>query len=215
MRKLLLLALAALAVPAASHAQVQLGVRVGYAPAMGDAAKDLKMKDFGVKAQIPIQLEAGYRVTPDLVAGLYGSYGIGQTDSSGFFGACGAGGVSCSGSTLRFGVQGLYTFSAVKAPLVPWAGVGLGWEQAKTKISVGGATGEFTLDGVELALQVGGDYRVSEQLSVGPYVMFSLGQYRNAKVTNNVDPTFNRSGSIEQKATHEWFGFGLAGKFNL
>ena len=217
MRKLILLGtIAALLVPAASHAEgFQLGLRVGYAPAMGDAAKDLKMNDVGVKAQIPVQLEASYKVTPDFAAGVYGSYGLGQTDSSGFFGACGASGVSCSSSTLRVGVQGLYTFNQVKTALVPWLGLGLGWEQAKTKISGGGVTGEFTLDGYELALQAGGDYKVSDQFSVGPYIMFSIGQYQNGKVTNNVDPSFNRSGSIDNKSTHEWFGFGLAGKFNI
>jgi outer membrane autotransporter protein len=215
MRKLVLIAVAALAVPATSLAQFQLGARVGYAPAMGDAAKDFKMKDFGVKSQIPIQIDASYRATPDLAVGVYGSYGIGQTDSSGFYGACGVSGVSCSGSTLRFGVQGLYAFNQVQSVLVPWLGLGLGWEQAKSKISGGGVTGEFTLDGYELALQAGGDYKVSDQFSVGPYVMFSIGQYRNAKVTNNYNPAYNVSGSIDEKANHQWFGFGLAGKFNL
>ncbi|MCK7470275.1 MAG: hypothetical protein MZU95_05310 [Desulfomicrobium escambiense] len=37
----------------------------------------LKMAD-GVKAQIPFQLDAGYRVTPEITIGAYGSYGIGQ-----------------------------------------------------------------------------------------------------------------------------------------
>ncbi len=218
MRKSLILmgALAALLVPTASRAQVQLGLRLGYAPAMGDAAKDAKMKDFAIKSQVPIQLDAMYAVNRDIAVGGYFSYGFGQVDGGAFEGACDISGVDCSGSNMRVGIQGFYTFNQVKSALVPWAGVGFGWEQTKVKLSGGGATADLTASGWELLnLQLGGDYKVSDQFSFGPYVMFSLAQYGTAKLTNNVDPSFNMSGSIDEKAMHEFVAFGVRGKFDL
>jgi hypothetical protein len=201
MRKLLMLA--ALLVPMASQAQVQLGLRVGYAPAMGDVQKDQKMSD-GVKAQIPIQLDAVYKVTKDIGVGGYFSYGFGQFASD----ACPTG-EDCGASVMRFGVQGLYTFNQLKAPLVPWAGLGIGYELGKA--SVGDL--DLTYSGFEFAnLQVGGDYRVNEQFAVGPYLQFSIGQYSKVKAESG---GLSASADIEETAMHQWFGFGIRGSFDL
>jgi hypothetical protein len=213
MRKLLMLgSLVALLVPAASHAQFSLGLRLGYAPAMGDAAKDQKMSD-GVKSQIPIQLDGTYRVTRDVAVGGYFSYGFGQADLGGL---CDVGGVDCSANVMRFGVQGTYTFNDVKAALVPWAGVGFGYEIGNAEAKDATDKVEFTYSGFEfLNVQVGGDYRVNDQFSVGPYLSFSVAQYSKAKVENSLTPALNFDGDITDKGVHEWFGFGIRGKFDL
>lgn len=204
MRKLLMLgSLIALLTPMASHAQVSLGLRLGYAPAMGDAAKEAPMKDI-VKSQIPIQLDALYRITPDIAAGLYFSYGIAQLNSD-MSDACDAAGVSCSASNMRLGLEGRYTFNSVKAPMVPWAGVGFGYEWSTIKGSMGGLSADATTTGLEfLNVQVGGDYRVNDQFSVGPYLQFSVGQFSSVE-----------GESITDKGIHQWLGFGIAGKFDL
>jgi hypothetical protein len=205
MRKLLLIA--ALLVPVASQAKVQLGLRLGFAPAIGDAAKDVKMKEFTNKSQIPIQLDALYKVNKDIGVGAYFSYGVGQVDYAG----CDA--ADCSGSVMRFGVQGHYTVNQLKLPLVPWAGVGFGYEIAKDTIDDAGGKLETTLSGFEfLNLQVGGDYAVNEKFAVGPYLQFSVGQYSKAKFESG-GASVDRD--ITDKAMHEWFGFGLRGKFDL
>jgi hypothetical protein len=210
MRKLLMLA--ALLVPMVSQAQVSLGLRVGYAPAMGDAQKDQKMSD-GMKSQIPLQLDALYKVTKDIAVGGYFAYGFGQVDIAG---VC-VSGVDCSGNVMRFGVQGHYTFNQLTAPLVPWAGVGFGYEIGKAKAEATGiGSMEFTYSGFEfLNLQVGGDYRVNEQFSVGPYLQFSLAQYSKQKIDDTTGFVGNFDGDVEEKAMHEWFGFGIRGKFDL
>lgn len=223
MRKLFLLgSLIALLVPTASRAQFQLGLRLGYAPSMGNAAEEsgesLKMKDVSLKSQIPIQVEGSYKLSKDLAAGLYFSYGFGQTDAGlgeALVGTnlCDQSGVDCSGSSFRVGVQGLYSFSSVSAPLVPWVGVGLGYESTTTKMKAPGGEVTIDLNGFELALQAGGDYRVTDQFSVGPYVMLSIAQFQNGEIEAN-GTTF-ASGSIEDKTLHQWFGFGVAGKFDL
>ena len=99
MRKLLFAGLVALLVPTASHAQFQLGLRVGYAPAMGDAAKDAKMSDVSLSSQIPLQLDANYKLDKDFAVGVYFSYGFGQVDNKAFGDACGVSGIDCSGSS--------------------------------------------------------------------------------------------------------------------
>jgi hypothetical protein len=203
MRKLLMLSLVALLVPMTSQAQVSLGLRVGYAPAMGDAAKDAPLKD-GVKSQIPIQLDALYKVNKDIGVGAYFSYGFGQIGSA-LKDECDAAGISCSVSSMRLGLQGAYTFNEVKAPLVPWAAVGFGLEWMTVKGSYGGVSGDATTTGFEfLNLQLGGDYAVNPQFAVGPYVQFSVGQFSSVE-----------GNSITEKGMHEWLGFGVRGKFDL
>ena len=194
MRKLVLASLVALLVPTASFAQFQLGARIGYAPAMGDAYKEAPMSD-GVKSQIPLQLDALYKVMPDLAVGAYLAYGFGQLNSD----VC-PDGLSCSATDLRLGFQAVYSFNQVKAPLVPWAGLALGYDIATVKVE------SFSTDttGFDLALQAGGDYKVNDQFTVGPYLQVVVGQYGSVEGTD-----------IPEKALHQWLGFGVAGKFSL
>jgi hypothetical protein len=207
MRKLFTIAVLAL-LPLAAEAQLNLGLRLGYAPAMGDAMKDAKMSE-GVKSQIPIQLDAMFGVTPDLSVGAYVSYGFGQLAS----GACDAG-VSCSASDTRFGLQGLYSFNAAGAAFVPWVGAGIGYEVASYSMEADGEKLEFDLSGWEfLNLQAGANYRVNDRVSFGPYVQFSVGQYSSAEVTMPGVGSF--SGDIPEKGVHQWFGFGVRGSFRL
>jgi hypothetical protein len=209
MRKLLVLA--ALIVPMVSQAQVSLGLRAGYAPAMGDAVKDSKMSD-NTKSQIPLQLDALYKVTKDIGVGAYFAYGFAQVGDPG----CDEAGVDCSANVMRFGVQAHYTFNQLKSPLVPWAGVGFGYEMASIEATFPGGKANIDASGFEfLNLQVGGDYAVSEKFAVGPYLQFSLAQYSKLKVEDTSDPTENFDGSITDKGLHQWFGFGLRGKFDL
>jgi hypothetical protein len=200
----------ALALPTASRAQVSLGLRLGYAPAGGDFQKDAKMSD-GIKAQIPIQLDALYKVNPNIGAGLYFSYGFGQLASD----ACETG-ADCSANDIRIGVQGLYTFNVEGAAtkFVPWAGLGLGWERGSTKMTGGGADATLSSTGYEFNIQLGGDYKVNEQLSVGPYVMLSVGQYSSVKF-DGFGPLMDGSHDIEDKGLHQWYNFGLRGRFDL
>ncbi|HEX9244456.1 MAG TPA: hypothetical protein VF875_18610 [Anaeromyxobacter sp.] len=218
MRKVLFAGLVALLIPTASLAQVQLGLRLGYAPAMGDAAKDAKMTDFSLSSQIPIQVDAAYKFNADFSAGLYFSYGFGQVDNKAFESlvgqqVCGANGITCSGSALRFGAQGNYTFNQVTGPIVPWAGLFLGYESVTTDLSGGGSSGSIELTGYELGLQVGGDYKVNEQFSVGPYLTYSFGQYQNVEA--KVNGQSFASGSITDQAMHSWLSIGVMGRFNL
>jgi hypothetical protein len=219
MRKLFVTAALAL-LPLAAQAQFNLGLRLGYAPAMGDAEKDLAMSDV-IKSQIPIQVDAMYTVAPDVAVGAYLSYGFGQVD---FDGMCDLGGVDCSGRSTRVGLQAAYTFSNASPTFLPWVGAGFGYEWGSMTAELGGFKAEQKARGFEfLNLQAGGDYSVNEKFSIGPYLQFSVAQYSSYETSI---PTFDdttgdflgnveASGSIEDKGLHQWFGFGFRGKFAL
>jgi hypothetical protein len=228
MRHTLLLAVLTLAVPSVSHAQLQLGGRLGYAAAMGNALEHARtgekigMKDYSLKSQVPLQLDVGFKVSPEISLGGYLGYGFGQVDDAYLqkaFGRqiCGAdagdGKIACTGSAWRIGVQGFYTFATANAPLVPWIGLSLGRESAtaEAKDSTGGVTVKLT--GYELGLQLGGDYRVADGFVFGPYVGLSFGKFSDAEIT--VTGSSSTSQSIDKTAWHQWLGFGLRGMFTL
>ena len=148
----------------------------------------------------------GARVSPFPTARMWGgyfSYGLGQVD----YPACDAPGTSCSGSDLRLGLQATFTF-ANAAKFNPWFGLGFGWEKASDTREGPGYTYDFSYSGLEfLNLQVGGDFKVTEKFAVGPYAMITFGSYSTME-QNGVSADMN-------SATHEWYGFGVRGKFDL
>lgn len=205
MRKLLMVAVLAL-VPALSQAQVSLGARLGFAPAGGKVGGDIDMSDYTVKSQIPLQLDLMFRVSPEISLGGYFSYGIGQVDYGGD-GACDV--ADCSGSVLRLGLQAFYTFNTASPQYAPWLGAGFGWEQANDTIELLGEKFESSYSGIEyLNLQGGMDFKVNPQFSVGPYFMLSFAEYSEAEEGGT-------SFDITNKAMHQWFNFGVRGKFDL
>jgi hypothetical protein len=212
MRKLMILggALTAFLLPAAAEAQVTLGARLGYAIAGGDAVKDGKLSDL-LKGTIPIQLDVGYAVIPDLTIGAFVSYGFGRLAKD-VKDACDADSVDCSVSSTVFGVQGLYSFSSVSPTLVPWVGLGVGYESMKFKASLGGESATVTYTGWELAkLQAGADYKMGS-MRVGPFLSYSFGQFGKAKLEGGGQ---SESADITDKGTHTYLTIGVRGQFGL
>lgn len=192
----------------AQESGLQLGARLGYGIAMGDAQKDAKMSD-GVKSQIPIWIDAGYRIDESIMVGAYFQYGIAQLADK----SC-PDGADCSASDMRFGLQGHYHLSPGES-MDPWFGLGIGYEMASMKVSAGGAEMTGTMKGFEFAnIQAGLDFQAAEGLGVGPFVSFSLGQFSSMK-TEAPDPIGTKEGDIKDKAMHQWLVFGVRGAFNL
>ncbi len=191
---------AVLVLPAPAHAQFTLGARLGFAPGMGDATKGDPLKDT-VKSQVPIQLDALYTLAPDVAAGLYFSYGLGQLGGAASQ-DCSA---SCSVRITRLGIEGTYTFGKADLPLVPWVGLGIGYEWQRLEASFAGISGTVTTSGFEFVnVQVGGDYRVGRQVAFGPYLLFSLGEYSSSD-----------GHAIADTAIHEWLHLGVRATFDL
>jgi len=211
MRKLVLAAVAvvALAVPAASRAQFQLGARVGYAWASGDAFQGTSLAD-AISTQVPIQVDVGFKVMPGLTLGAYGSYGFGQKGS--LIKSLCTGASSCSDPTdIRFGVQALF---ALPLPiLAPWVGIGTGYEQTHFKASgvplLGGQGLSATFSGWEyFNLQAGADVLSIPTFGLGPYVQYSLGQYSSLSGVRDLIGT-------PGKTNHSWFTIGVRGNFSI
>lgn len=188
----------------ALHSGLELGLRTGYALPLGDALKDIKMKD-GVSGKIPLQLDIGYRVMPQLYVGAFFEYGI-MLQSSRIKDFCDAAKLDCSASTLRFGANVQYHF-LTQGTILPWAGVGAGYE------IFSGKTGDLksSYSGLEfLNVQLGGDFLATSSLRIGPVVGFSLGQFSSRKFGNESNDIPD-----EGKAFHQWLTLGIRGAYGL
>ncbi|ACG75048.1 LigA [Anaeromyxobacter sp. K] len=205
--------LAALLLPTASSAQVSLGLRLGYAWGLGDVGggggDKLKMSDW-VDGQVPIQVDALFRVTPDLAVGPYFSYGFARAGGD-LKSTCDVSGVDCSAYVMRLGVEGIYTLPRA-GTLAPWLGLGIGYEWNRLKAEGGGENLTMKWKGVEwLNLQAGMDFFVAPQLRTGPFLMLSLGRYDKGDASGVI----SGGGSINDKKFHEWLQVGWRGQFDL
>ena len=218
--------------------KLQLGVRLGYALPAGNAygaqtlssgsfavsTPELKLSD-EVNGQIPILIEAGYLITPNLLIGAYGQYGFVSTKDD-----CGA---NCSAHDFRAGIQGQYRFLPFEN-IDPWVGIGVGYEALSESgditDSFAGQSNSFhyesSLTGWELfQLQGGVDFRVANAFTLGPFASVSFTEY--TRTHDELDPTPiavgaagvqgspNGDQSLSNKTIHEWVNLGLRGTFGL
>ena len=135
---------AALAFAPSAHAQFALDLKVAYAIPMGDAfiseGVNQALSD-NLSGAMPLGIDARYRFTPNLSAGVYFQYSPAFVKSS----ACDPG-ASCSASNVRLGIEAVYGFMP-EAGFNPWVSLGTGWEWATFKQSAGGVDVSATLDG--------------------------------------------------------------------
>ncbi len=200
------------AAPSKSEGGFSFGLRLAYGIPLGDADASAPLGDV-YKGEIPIWIDAGYHFRNWFV-GLYFQLGIAVVNKDKALGAgvCTASGVSCSGSDVRLGIEGMYSFSPGQS-FNPWVGLGLGYEWAHLHGEGPGGSADLDLKGWEfLNVQLGGDFMVSSIFALGPYVAFSLAQYGTLTVTSG---GASLSGDITDKKIHGWLQFGVKGTFNL
>ena len=204
--------------PAMASAQASIGLRAGYAIPSGDLQKDSKLSD-QLKGSIPIQLDLLYRVAPRTAVGLYGSYGFGQVasalkDRTMLLVGPGA---SYTAATWRAGVEATHAF--LDGPIVPWVGIGSGIEIGTYKVENGGASIKGNTRGWEwVNLQAGGDWVIAPSFSAGLYVQYAIGQftYQGGEVSGTGMFDGSAGGGLGSDAsTHQWFTFGLRGRFDM
>jgi hypothetical protein len=162
--------------------------RGGYGLPWGEVVKGLELGDI-YKGSAPGWIEVGARGDRTFL-GLYFQY------AAAFVKDCPPG-MSCSGYTMRAGVEILHSLLAPTARFSPWLGAGIGWEGLKLK--AGGNSVSFSA--FEFAnLQLGGDVRVSRSFSVGPYATVSFARYLQAEGETIED---------RDRANHAWLQMGL------
>ena len=188
--------------PAKSESGFTMGLRLGYAIPMGDAAGLATMDDF-FGGSVPLWVDLGYRIDRSMFIGAYLQYAFGTVGDP-FNATCTASGIDCSASTLRIGAEFLYKFMP-DASFAPWVGVGIGYEVTSITASVAGASASTDFSGFEFVnLQLGGDFKVGSNFALGPYVALSVAQYSTVAGATGFS-----------KGTHEWLQFGLKGTFDL
>jgi opacity protein-like surface antigen len=194
---------------------IEVGLRTGYGLALGSAAggnPGQNMSDY-IGGEIPIWIDAGYRLAnPNLFLGAYFQYGIGFTSGQTST-ACSQSGVSCSANILMYGIQAHYHFMPDNQ-FDPYAGLGIGLENANLNVSAGGQSAGSGASGWDFAiLQAGADYRgLMDGLGLGAFINFGLGQYNSASQTVGGQ---SQSASIQNQAMHEWLMFGIRGVYDI
>ena len=114
----------------------ELGGRIGYAIPLGDIAADDDddLKDY-VSGHVPIWLDIGGRVTPNIMVGGYLSVGPGFVGDRFSELVCDAAD-SCSVLTVRLGAELQYHISPFE-DVDPWISAGLGFESTAWTVSEG------------------------------------------------------------------------------
>src|SRR5579863_7572530 len=105
------LASVAMATPArADGGAVSLGLRSGYSLPMGDAVGGGSgaLSD-GISGMVPIWIDAGYKLNPNMYIGADFQYGIAFVNT-GKQPSCNMSGFSCSANDLMFGADFHYHF---------------------------------------------------------------------------------------------------------
>ena len=196
---------------------IEAGLRVGYSVALGkatgDSADDLSRV---VSGQLPLWIDLGYRVIPQLFVGAFAQYGFGFLGGD-FDMACSSSGVSCSSSDVRLGLE-VHYHPAPQHTVDPFVGLGFGYEWLSISAERSGVSASGTIHGFELLnLQAGIDFVATEGLHLGPALSFALSQYdsvsADCSANANCLPLSNASGSVPNKALHEWFMFALRGAY--
>jgi hypothetical protein len=211
----LVLAAPALAVDQ-SRPGFEIGVRTGYAFSAGHLGAppngtDNDLGDY-VSGQMPLWLDVGYRLIPELYLGGYFQYGFGFVNDD-RQDLCRNANVDCSASDIRLGVMGRYHFAPLWQ-LSPWLGLGIGYEWGAFSLHqslIGTSNTDSSWSGFELVnLQAGADFHLSPRTVLAPFVSFSLGQYRSTSTTTTTaNTTTTTDQDLAKKSLHEWILIGL------
>ena len=196
---------------------IEVGLRTGYSLPLGSVQGGVNGQPSqalgdALSGMLPIWVDAGYRLNPNMMVGAFFQYGIGFVNTSKATG-CSQNGVSCSANDLMFGAQFHYHLMPDQT-IDPWAGIGIGYEILSASASAGGQSAGSSYSGFQFVnVQVGGDYKVMPNLGVGPFVMFSLGEFSGCSFSGGL--AGGASCSIPSSALHEWLTFGIRGAYDI
>jgi len=205
---------------------LQVGARLGYSLGAGVVYSGLKLSDASY-GSIPIIVDAGWRIIPELYMGLYGQFAPVFTKTNPI--SCPEG-LSCSSQYWRFGLEFDYHFLP-RTTFDPYIGLGGGYEILHTSVNgtttvttpVGAVPAQVSASLIDrgwewLAVNVGLDFRLAHWFGFGPFATATFGEYgvrtgsQSATVAGMTIPT--NVGAVNH-AGHELFIFGVRGTFNL
>jgi hypothetical protein len=203
MRKLLVVVAAALAfaLPSAASAQAPyVGARVGYALPFGGVTTNYGVRDY-ISSEVPLQIDAGFRLGRPVDLGLYFSYAFAQLPTKASDG-CAAVGESCSANVIRVGAQ-VNMHSEITRGRELWAGLLGGYE----RLGFGSGAAKASMSGFELGVQGGFDF-AADSFGFGPFGSLTAGQFTS----------FSAGGhdmDMPEKKFHGTFQVGVRGHFKI
>jgi hypothetical protein len=206
---------------------IELGLRTGYALPFGDASSPTTSTsttggvttvttgggsvDKLITGQIPLWIDAGYRIIPSVYVGGFFQYGFGFIGNDAKM-VCGQAGASCSTHDIMFGLNAHYHFLPSEV-LDPWAGIGFGYEFLGFGFSQGGMSADAQAEGWQFVnAQVGADYHAAPGLGIGPFIALSFGQYKSASLSSGGS---SQSQDIQHQSVHEWLTLGVRGAYDI
>jgi Outer membrane protein beta-barrel domain len=186
----------------------EFGLNAGFALPLGNAAGGSGGSSLSdaIKFAVPFGVQVGYRIGGLVFVGANFSYGAFGSPSSSAFPACTTSGVSCHSSFIKVG------FSVQWHPLGSrdtdfYVGLGAGYEWLNVSVSALGITESVQDAGFTFGdIPVGVDFRLSQGVRFGPFIDFSLGQYRIG--TLSTTGSSDVSGNISPRSIHFWLSFG-------
>lgn len=205
-------------------ARLAVALSTGYGLPIGAAAEGGEDISTLVAGQVPFMIDLGVRFKQNSFIGLYFSYGVGVL-SSDLADACDADAAlfgaeaSCSASALRFGLEFHYHIRASPSASV-WLGYGFGYEWLNVRESLSRGSEDMSigigLHGLEYGnFQAGVEFTVSGAIALGPFLMFTLGNYGTGSVecTGSACTEPSASYDITNTATHHWLAAGVRATF--
>jgi hypothetical protein len=155
-----------------------IGLRGGYALPFGNA-NGVTVRDNVAQGAVPIGVDVGWFFTPHLYVGAAFSYGIGVGIGR-LNPTCGDPDIDCSAAMYRLGGVAHWHFLPTE-DWDPWVGVGLGYEylQVTATSQVDGSSSNPTsaLQGLNVTLEAGLDYKPLRYFGLGPYMEVATGSY--------------------------------------
>jgi hypothetical protein len=186
------------ATPTVSQA-FELSLGAGYAQGVGDIADGRASMQDVSGAGGTVELQLGYRLTPNLAIGTYGSYARFVNGTA--FGSD----VNARGATA--GVFADWHFRPERS-VDPWMGIGSGWRGLWLAPDVGKNT---SLSGWEIIrLQGGVDYRVTPAIALGPVLGASVNTFFSGDA-----PGTTGFEEIDEPRANVYFFAGFQGRFDM
>ncbi|HSM91485.1 MAG TPA: hypothetical protein VLT47_01290 [Anaeromyxobacteraceae bacterium] len=203
----------ALLAPAVTSAQLTLGARGGVAFPLGDQVKDASLKG-RVERAYPLEVTAGWKLTPEVEVGLQGGYAFASPGSASSD-ECRATGSDCKVHLWNVAVRGEYVEPL--ADVQPFFAASLGGEWEVDRQEVGSENWERRTRGGWLAgIEAGAYVAAAKWLDLGAFLGVSLGQYRwQWEKGQTAGYAHSDAGGIQDPAVHGWFTVGLRGRFVL
>ena len=149
----------------ASSLGPELGLTLGLSSPNGALERDEPLRS-RVASVVPLHVDAGYRLSPYWLVGVYGEYGVGLSSATSRTDC-----PSCVHTWIRYGIRGQFSIARTKYTHA-WIGLGTGpfsFDTVNEDNNIGQSYSGWEL----FNIQLGGAWRASSGLEVGP--VFSFG----------------------------------------